>query len=182
MPVLFFASTQVYAIGHHFAPLLAPSAGHLRRCQDANWAAMEAEIERRRRPGEQPRATAYYATETVEECAVYIQYRPQEFDAHGQPIPVPAFYYYRVEMPHPTRCAMVLLDRALHHLSNPAVLDQIAEEYWRQPRHRWSFYEYLDSEMTVLDVEPAPDEMDLHIVFDGYVDDRNQAIGLWPDP
>jgi hypothetical protein len=179
MPIRYFASIHVFAPGHVFPVVNAPTPDHLHRCADPVWAQIEQEMENRRHPNENPRALSYYACPTLEEAAAYIQYRPPVIQ-QGAAVEPPPYHYYEVEMPDPTDAVMALFWFAHHHLNHPAVLNAIAEEYWRQSVHQWNYFESIDRIMTVVAEVAAPDQYAVMGVMNGYLDDQQQAQHLWP--
>jgi hypothetical protein len=179
MPIRYFASVHQYAAGHVFPVVNAPTPEHVHRCLDPVWAQTEQEMENRRIAPETPRPFAYYACLTLEDAAAYIQYKPPVYGAGQFEVP-PPFHYYRVEMPAPTDATMALFWFSSQHLNHPAVLDAIAEEYWRQRLHHWNYFESLDRTMTVLAEVNPPDQYAVMVAFNGYVTDTQQAQFLWP--
>jgi hypothetical protein len=179
MPMRFFASVYQYAEGHVFPVVNAPTPEHIHRCLDPVWTQIEQEMENRRVAPETPRPLAYYACPTLEEAAAYIQYKPPVYHA-GEFEGPPPLHYYRVKMPAPTDAAMALFWFSRHHLNHAAVLDAMAEEYWRQRLHQWNYFESLDRTMTILAEVDPPDQYVVMGVMNGYVDDIQQAQLLWP--
>lgn len=179
--ILFTASTRQYEPGHILEARQAPSAGHLERIADNQpWREMEEHLERTRRENEHPRATAYFACQSVEECARYLQSQVTD-PMSGEPVGPQEIFYYRVDMPSPTKAVMALVFRGMHHLADPDIVQQICEEYWRQPNHGWEYFEFLDREGRVLDRVEPPDEFATMIAGDRYTNDIIQAKRIWPE-
>lgn len=179
MPVRYFASIHVFALGQAFPVVNAPTPDHLQRCADPVWAQIEQEIESRRHPNENPRALSYYACPTLEQAAAYIQYKPPIVE-QGVAVEPPVYHYYECEMPSPTDAVMALFWFAHHHLNDAQILNEIAAEYWRQQVHQWNYFESIDRTMTVLAEVAAPDQYAVAGVANGYIDDQQLAGHLWP--
>jgi hypothetical protein len=179
--ILFTASTQLYEAGHVFPSRLEPSRGHVQRiAHNEPWRRMEEALERHRRSEEQPRATAYYGCAALEECARYIQSQICD-PISGEPVGPQTVYFYRIEMLDPTKAVMALVFRGAHHLHDAEALREICGEYWRQPRHRWEFFEYLGREAGILERVDPPDQFAVMGAGEGYTNDLIQAKRLWPE-
>lgn len=180
--ILFTASTQKYELGHIFPVRSGPSRGHLERIADNEpWRQMEECLERARRDNEHARASAYYACQTLEECARYLQSQVTD-PMSGEPVGPQEIFYYRIDMPNPTKAVMALVFRGMHHLGHqPEILSQICEEYWRQPVHRWEYFEFLDREARVLEILSPPNEFAIMMAGEGYTNDTIQAKRIWPE-
>ena len=179
--ILFTASTRKYGPGHIFNVRSAPSRGHLERiAHNEPWRGMEERVERARRDNEHARATAYYACQTVEECGRYLQSQLTD-PVSGEPIGPQEIFYYRIDMPNPTKAVMALLFRGMRHLGQPEILSQICDEYWRQPSHRWEYYEFLDREARVIELVNPPNEFAVMMAGEGYTNDIIQAKHIWPE-
>jgi hypothetical protein len=84
-------------------------------------------------------------------------------------------------MNDPVSVPMALTGRGLHHNAAPAVLADIAQEYWAQQRHEWEYLEFIAPEMGVIDeVLTSPDAMIMAASTFSYQNDRTKAQQLWP--
>ncbi len=178
---LFTASTVLRKVGDVVPVRDKPSRGHLARIADNEpWKKMEELLELSRRPDEQSRVTAYYACETPEECAAFIvpQLKGMFAKVEDKKLEI---YYYTIDVSKATKTVMALIFRGMHHLDKPDVVQEICEEYWRQPKYKWKFFEHLVPEYRVVDVIAPPDEFTMYCATDGHTDDGIQAKRIWPE-
>ncbi len=139
MPVeLYFATRRVYQPDEVIQLAHSP---HLANAHP-DWHVMEDAFEAARPAALHSRKTSRYACSTIEDCLTYYAAQP---GGHVRRI-------YKVLMEDPTSVPMALAGRGLHHSANPAILAEIATEYWTKERHEWEYLEYLAPQMKVVAV------------------------------
>jgi hypothetical protein len=144
---LFHVATTAYADGEPVSVPAGDVTHFHRRLACAGRSIAEERLEKYRLRGMPSRRATRYAFDDPNHCALYGQ---SEYRGHK-------LYYYRVAMPQPVRAPMALVD-AIGKIEGvtEAQVEQIVREYW-SPTRAWSFWEYLDTAMTIIEQIPAPD-------------------------
>lgn len=131
-----------------------------------------------RRAGGNSRGTSYYACATPAECALYSEAQQRDPITKEQ-LDHRQLHYYEVAMENPTRCVMALCNRGMRHVDVPDVMDEIAAEYWRQEKHQWEFFEYLDSTMRIVAEVDSPNDDEINVARTKYQNDTEKSLQIW---
>lgn len=86
------------------------------------------------------------------------------------------FNYYKVEMKEPVACPMCLTDNLEENNSEKNAT--IAKEYWN-PTESWKFLEYLSEEMTIVEILPPPNFIEVASGKMAYGSDRTLSNKLF---
>jgi hypothetical protein len=130
--MLFHVASRKLDIGP-CCPLTQP-----RQWPDAMREDMEQNLESRRPAGKPSRRTAFYAFGSLEEALSY---------ANADDVLKVERYFHKVDMQVELRTAMALASFA--YTGHPK-LSELCAEYW-DPQIKWSLWEYLGHEMTVIE-------------------------------
>jgi hypothetical protein len=179
--IVYAATSDPLPVGQQLPLIQGESTGHQSRtANNDEWSQMEQIIDDLRLPNEHSRKTCYFACESLEECSYYKQL--QIIDPFtGAPVGPQQIHYYRLEMPNPTKAVMALIARGMHHLHEPAVLEELGAEYWRQPQGKWQYFEFLDPHVEVLEEVEPPDDLSVFGAAAAYSSDITMAKNRWPE-
>jgi len=78
--------------------------------------------------------------------------------------------YYKVKMVNPIKSPMCLTDLLGKLGKESPKVKEIAQEYWN-PKHKWKYYEYLSTEMEIIEILDTPGEETLRIGKGNITDD-----------
>jgi hypothetical protein len=175
--LLFHASHYSYAVGQSLGPIEKNFFAQ-KRDKDITFAKLEDQFEKLRPRDAHSRRSAYYACESLSECAAYLLGEEEQSvvidGGRGQ-----TRKYYRVEMERPLRTAMALVYRASTKRNDAATLQSIIREYWH-PTKSWAFWEFLSPCMKVVEVCSNPGLIEVAVAWETYRHDSNLAKELFP--
>jgi len=138
---LFHVSCKQYPIGYTLDALDFERTEYHANAESIGKAWIDDSLDASRPQGQYPkRSKTLFAFKFISHCAAFADNRCEK------PI------YYRVEMANPVACPMCLL--SFMKKDNDLLNNRIAHEYWT-PTLNWDVFEYLDTQMKILNIFDA---------------------------
>ena len=107
------------------------------------------------------RYSSWFASDTAANSAAYLQAENRRRTLAGPHSDESRILLYEVNMLAPSRHPMFLVNvmAAKLEVGDMETAERLASEYWT-PSDRWTFWEYLGNEMTVIAQQPSPSALE----------------------